>query len=78
MHLDPEQLERTLHGELRPDDGLVREHLAECQECRLRVNEAELDEAWIIASRRCRSASARGRLVGRVGPGRSGWRRAWR
>ena len=48
MHLDPEQLERTLHGELRPDDGLVREHLAECQECRLRVSEAEQDEAWIM------------------------------
>ncbi len=48
MHLDPEQLERTLHGELRPDDGSVREHLAECQECRLRVSEAEQDEAWIM------------------------------
>jgi hypothetical protein len=48
MHLDPEQLERALHGELRPDDELVREHLAECQECRLRVNEAEQDEAWIM------------------------------
>src|SRR3954451_13470204 len=48
MHLDPEQLERTLHGELRPDDGLVREHLAECQECRLRVSEAEQDEAWLM------------------------------
>jgi hypothetical protein len=48
MHLDPEQLERTLHGELRPDDGLVREHLAQCQECRLRVSEAEQDEAWIM------------------------------
>ena len=48
MHLDPEQLERTLHGELRPDDGLVREHLAECQDCRLRVSEAEQDEAWIM------------------------------
>ncbi|MFL5471860.1 MAG: hypothetical protein ACJ8A6_00315 [Gemmatimonadales bacterium] len=48
MHLDPEQLERTLHGELRPNDGLVREHLAECQQCRLRVSEAERDEAWIM------------------------------
>ena len=48
MHLDPEQLERTLHGELRPDDGSVREHLAGCQECRLRVSEAEQDEAWIM------------------------------
>lgn len=48
MHLDPEQLERTVHGELRPDDGLVQDHLAECQECRLRVSEAEQDEAWIM------------------------------
>jgi hypothetical protein len=48
MHLDLEQLERALHGELRPDDGLVREHLAECQQCRLRVSEAERDEAWIM------------------------------
>ena len=86
MHLDPEQLERTLHGELGPDDGSVREHLAGCQECRfasVRPSGGGLDSwsscaAWIIASHPRRSGSARRRPVGWAGPGRSGWRQVWR
>jgi anti-sigma factor RsiW len=80
MHLDPEQLERTLHGELRPEDGLVREHLAECQECRLRVSEAEQDEASIMEQLR-RLDHRRPSPAIRISSGaprRSGWSRPQR
>lgn len=53
MHLDQERLERALHGELGPDDGAVREHLSECQECRLRVSEAAESEAWVMEQLQC-------------------------
>ncbi len=45
MHLDDEQLQRLLHGE----PGTGREHLAECAECRRRLEEARRDEAGIFA-----------------------------
>jgi hypothetical protein len=48
MHLDQERLERALHDELGPDDGAVREHLSDCQECRLRVSQAKQSETWIM------------------------------
>ena len=80
MHLDPEQLERTLHGELRPDDGSVREHLAECPECWLRVSEAERDEAWIMEQLRRldhRQPSPSIRITSEA-PRRAGWSRPQR
>ena len=86
MHLDPEQLERTLHGELRPDDGSVREHrpgvrsagFESVRPSRTRPGSWSSCATWIIASHRRRSGSARRRPVGWAGPGRSGWRQVWR
>ena len=50
MHPDEEQLQRLLHGELNPgiQRGL-RDHLAECAECRERLVAAERDESEIFA-----------------------------
>jgi hypothetical protein len=50
MHLDEEQVQRLLHGELasRLEAG-VRAHLAGCAECGSRVAEAERDEKEIHA-----------------------------
>ena len=45
MHLSAEQVERLLHGELSDTSGIgVREHVALCRECRLRMDDAALDE----------------------------------
>jgi hypothetical protein len=48
MHLDDEQLQRTLHRELGGDEPPVREHLIACVECRSRLAEAERDERWVL------------------------------
>lgn len=45
MHLDEEQLQRLLHRELPPAArASVRDHLASCADCRLRVETAEREE----------------------------------
>jgi len=45
MHLDEEQVQRLLHGELAPDMGpVVREHLEKCAECRARAEESRREE----------------------------------
>lgn len=50
MHLDEEQLQRLLHGELTAAVSReVRSHLAECSECRERLVTAERDEREIFA-----------------------------
>jgi hypothetical protein len=50
MHVDEEQLQRLLHGELGPGAELgLRAHLAECTECRGRLVAAERDEDEIFA-----------------------------
>ncbi len=50
MHLDEEQLQRLLHGELgRPGDASAREHLAACADCRRRLALAEREEANVHA-----------------------------
>ncbi len=49
MHLDQEKLQRILHGELIEEESLsIRDHLAECTPCQLRVREAEVDETEIL------------------------------
>ena len=49
MHLDDEQVQRWIHGELSPEPGaVVREHLAECVECRSLVSAAKAEEARIF------------------------------
>jgi hypothetical protein len=50
VHPDEEQLQRLLHGELSPgtERGL-RDHLAECAECRDRLVAAKRDESEIFA-----------------------------
>jgi anti-sigma factor RsiW len=45
MHLDDELIQRTLHGELSARDlTRVREHTANCPDCRAMVERARLDE----------------------------------
>jgi hypothetical protein len=50
MHLDEEQVQRVLHGELPPPlEAAVHGHLATCSECRRRVGEAEREELEVAA-----------------------------
>lgn len=50
MHLDEEQVQRLLHGELpRPVETTARAHLAECAHCRARVAEADQEERDVYA-----------------------------
>lgn len=50
MHLDEEQLQRLLHGELAAGAGRsLREHLSSCVECRERFRQAEQDEGEVHA-----------------------------
>jgi hypothetical protein len=50
MHLDEEQIQRLLHGELAPAaDTSARQHLAECADCRRRIAEAEREEDEVYA-----------------------------
>jgi hypothetical protein len=48
MHLDDEQLQRLLHGELGGDGPPVSEHLITCAECRSALAEGEQDERWVL------------------------------
>jgi hypothetical protein len=48
MHLDEEQLQRVLHGELGNREAAAREHLETCPECRYRVSEAKREESWVF------------------------------
>jgi hypothetical protein len=50
MHLDEEQIQRLLHGELAPEVApAVREHVAKCAECRARADESHREEEEIHA-----------------------------
>ncbi len=50
MHLDEEQVQRFLHGELTPPvETAVGEHLAACPDCRGRLAEAEREENQVYA-----------------------------
>ena len=50
MHLDEERLQRLLHRELSvPIGNAAREHVAACDECRLRLEDATRDEAYVHA-----------------------------
>lgn len=50
MHLDEEQVQRLLHGELLSGaEASAREHLAGCVDCRRRVTEAEQEEDEVYA-----------------------------
>jgi hypothetical protein len=49
MHLDDEQVQRLLHGELEPvGDRTVRQHLSECETCRTLVDDAGDEELRIF------------------------------
>ena len=53
MHLDVEQLQRFLDGELSaPEATAAREHLAQCAACRRRVAEAQQADAEVRAQLR--------------------------
>ena len=48
MHLDEEQVQRLLHGELpRPAEALAREHVEACADCRARLGVAARQEAEV-------------------------------
>lgn len=50
MHIDEEQVQRLLHGELKPPaEASVREHLAGCADCNGRVAEVEREEEEVFA-----------------------------
>jgi hypothetical protein len=48
MHLEDEQVQRLLHGELGGAETSVRDHLGGCPECRSRLAEAEREEQWVL------------------------------
>ncbi len=49
MHLEVEQIQRLLHGELdAPGQAAVRGHLAACADCRGQIEEAEREEELIL------------------------------
>jgi hypothetical protein len=49
MHIEDEQIQRILHGELRaPAREEVHRHLTGCAQCRFRLAEAEREEQWIF------------------------------
>jgi hypothetical protein len=50
MHLDDEQVQRLLHGELElAGEQLARQHLAACNDCRTLVDEARAEEHRIFS-----------------------------
>lgn len=50
MHLDEEQVQRFLHGELPPRaESAARDHVAGCADCRRRLADAERDENEVHA-----------------------------
>jgi hypothetical protein len=49
MHLDDEQIQRVVHGELTPASASTREHLEDCIECRSRVQDEAREERRIFA-----------------------------
>jgi putative zinc finger protein len=50
MHLDEEQVQRMLHGELPPEaQSLIRAHLDRCDECREYLGQEALQEERIFA-----------------------------
>jgi hypothetical protein len=49
VHLDEEQIQRLLHGELTPSSAAsARDHVAGCPECSSRLAEVEREEAWVL------------------------------
>ena len=49
MHLDEEQIQRLLHGELLPANAdSAREHLRTCADCALRMSAATGDEKFVL------------------------------
>ncbi len=50
MHLDAEQLQRLLDGELgAEEESMARSHLGACADCRRRVEDGRADEADFVA-----------------------------
>ena len=50
LHLDEEQVQRVLHGQLTPEsEPLLRDHLGACVACRSRIEIADRDERRALA-----------------------------
>jgi hypothetical protein len=49
MHLDEERIQRLLHGELEPAaERLARQHVGECEDCRVLLEKARAEEHRIF------------------------------
>jgi hypothetical protein len=81
MHLDDAQVAGLVDGELGSGAGAVRAHLAECAECRARVEAAGWEVDWL--DRRLRTldhdppAVTAAALARRATAPRAGWRWRW-
>lgn len=80
MHLDQEQIQRLIHGELAPSlSGFARDHLTACSDCRAGVTAAEREEAVVFEQLRqldhpVPAPSARS-AIARARSGAGSWRR---
>jgi hypothetical protein len=77
MHLDDEQVQRTLHGELTAAHAGVREHLDRCDECRARVAHEAREERRLFEVLGAIDRPAPAVTIARV-VARAGQRRRWR
>jgi hypothetical protein len=48
MHLDEEQIQRTLHDEGGAATPAIQQHLSTCAECRSTLSEAQREEEWVL------------------------------
>ena len=48
VHIDPDQIQRLLHGELGAAEAAVRAHVKSCAECKAQVARAEREEAELF------------------------------
>lgn len=78
MHLDPERVERHLHGELAPSDAAaVRAHLMACAPCSRDVARAGREEAWIFEQLAGLDHAPPSVSIETMVPAVGGWRRGW-
>jgi len=78
MHLDEDQVQRLLHGELTPPaEAALRSHLATCEECRLRVEQATREQEEVFELLRTIDHSPPHANVSAIAARARGRRRRW-